>query len=177
MILKNWYKALMSQALYQAVTFVNYAGANISKSIGTSGYFNLFGFEYSNDYYPALKNIITTASMYSKAGVVFGTGTKEPTFDDYWLSGDQITTIECSVAVTRTMGDDGAIITGIYTITNTASSDITIGEVGLIASTAGTSTAGDRIMVERSVLDTPVTIPPGGIGQVTYTIRMGYPAA
>ena len=33
----------------------------------------------------------------------------------------------------------------------------------------------EAIWVERTVLETPVTIPAGGVGQVTYTIRMNYP--
>lgn len=29
--------------------------------------------------------------------------------------------------------------------------------------------------INRTVFDTPVTIAAGGVGQVTYTIRMNYP--
>ena len=105
-------------------------------------------------------------------GVYFGTGDTPPTLDDYKLSGDVISGISASVDIVCTDGNidsEYAEIKIVYTVTNSNGEEITIKEVALATSSA--------IMIDRTVLDTPVTIPAGGIGQVTYTIRMNYPTA
>lgn len=112
-------------------------------------------------------------------GVVIGTGTTPPTADDYALSGDIISTFSASASVERFNDENGAGVTATYMITNTGTSDFTIGEIGLIAnishSTYSSSTNTLKALLERTVLDAPVTIPAGGIGQVVYTIRVNYP--
>lgn len=59
------------------------------------------------------------------------------------------------------------------TITNNNETDITIGEVGIVYQTGSSYS----VLFERTVLESPITIPAGGVGQVTYTIRMNYPTA
>lgn len=118
-------------------------------------------------------------SYTSLGGVVFGTGTTAPALDDYCLSGDLITTFAYTVASFTVDADDtGVTITALYTLTNTGDDAFTIGEVGLIASTYDNSnykSANYKCLLERTVLDTPVTIAAGGVGQVTYTLKMNYP--
>ena len=79
--------------------------------------------------------------------------------------------------MTVTPDESGLTITALYTITNTGSSAFTIGELGLIAATYTNVSTNSKCLVERTVLDTPVTIPAGGIGQVEYTITFNYPTA
>lgn len=117
-------------------------------------------------------------------GVCFGDGTTEPTAEDVCLSGVQHTSISSTntiVTFNYSTEDNGDfILTAVYTITNTLENDMTIAEVGLAA--PGSYFSGGYnyhvpILVERSLLEVPVTIPAGGVGQVTYTIRMNYPIA
>ena len=109
-------------------------------------------------------------TKYSGNCVVLGDGDAAPTLDDCKLSGNVLSTITYNADVTRENEDGGATITALYTITNTGTEDITIKELGMIYTNG-------PVMYERTVLDSPVTIPVGGIGQVTYTIRLNYPTA
>lgn len=120
----------------------------------------------------------------STIGQVFGTGTTPPTVDDYCVSGSEIT----NLTFTKTVTYGAGTVTCTYVITNGNSDPVTIGEVALFtpgsftlyynySSGSNKTTFYKTVMLERTVLDTPVTIPAGGIGQVTYTIRMNYPTA
>jgi hypothetical protein len=128
-------------------------------------------------YGPYLGNILSSAA--GNGGVIFGTGTAEPSVNDYCLSGELVTTITGTASVTFTNDDNGATASALYTLTNTGSADVVIGEIGLIASLYSSSSTNlnYKALLERTVLDQPMTIPAGGIGQVTYTIRMNYPTA
>lgn len=119
----------------------------------------------------------------STYGVLFGTGNTVATSDDYKLSGDVITGLS-SANVTYTSeavyDDNGVTLTTVYTISNTTGADLTIGEVGLVANFStkvGQVYAAKfyTLLYERTALDSPVTIPADGVGQVTYTICMNYP--
>lgn len=119
-------------------------------------------------------------------GVVFGDGTVAPSTDDYCLSGNAITGLvkgtNVTIASRLERGDAYEEQTCVYTISNTSAKAITIGEIALAGAyytgTGTNSAASYRTMpfiIERTVLDSPITIEAGGIGQVTYTIRMNYP--
>lgn len=178
MFTKNWYKALACAMTGQntpGCQFKSHQGSDFK--ISTASFVvNQIGKNVDKAGTPSLHKVRTAYNTYG--GVVFGTGTTPPTKDDYCLSGDLITTISCSSAVDYEFDDTGITFTAIYTITNTGSSDITIGEIGLMCGLYSDSDTNAlyKSFVERTVLDTPVTITAGGLGQVTYTIRMNYPA-
>jgi hypothetical protein len=112
-------------------------------------------------------------------GVVFGTGDTPPTLDDYCLAGSLVSGYSCDKEITKELTDESAKVTAVYTITNTSGEAITIREVGLIGQATGTSANnGDyNGLIERTVLDEPVTIPAGGTGKVTYTLKLAFPVA
>lgn len=120
------------------------------------------------------KQVLSTATPTDSSGIVIGTGNAAPTIEDYAFSGDIITTFAYSITQTFASDEDGAELTDVLTITNTGSADFTIREIGIVGNP---SSSGNQksMLLERTVLDTPVTIPAGGVGQVTYTIRMDYP--
>lgn len=175
MFLKNWYNAL-GQAMSAAnatTTYVNTSGSEFTQNNSIDvNVVKIGDYSDTSNYSPSMRNVRTTISSYT--GVIFGSGTTPPTIDDYKLSGDIITTISAAVNHTFTTDDDGSCYQCLYTITNTGTSEITIGEVALFAGAA--SSSSKKFLVERTVLDSPVTIPAGGIGQVTYAIRLNYPA-
>lgn len=113
-------------------------------------------------------------------GVSFGTGNTPTSFDDYTLSGDVVTAISFTLVRSCGVDDNGCTLTCIYTITNTENKDVTIGEVGIWGRYEYYYNNSNRKtvypLIERTVLESPVTIPAGGVGQVTYTIRLNYPA-
>lgn len=160
MILKNYYLALGSWHTYTAQTGINVAGT--SKTIsGATSYQAIRMDQY-------MKSVQTSYA----AGVILGDGDLPVTLDDYKLSGSVITGITASVAFSPSLEETGATASGLLTITNGNADSVTIKEIGICASISNTI-----LMVERTVLDSPVTIPAGGVGQITYTIRMNYPTA
>lgn len=165
MFTKNWYK-LLSNAFadkHNLLSLTNSAGSSVKYDSEYSMQGNIAFVDILND------GIQTTAT----SGVHIGTGTTLPTVDDYCLSGDRITTFTNSNAITTEANDNAFVITTLYTITNTADTAITIGEIGVFGYTGN----NNAVLLEHTVLESPITIEAGGVGQVTYTIRFNYPTA
>lgn len=152
--------------------YKNYSGDIRTQTNSISNDCLGFGNTSTSNYYSATMRVVRT-SVGSYGGVIFGTGTAQPTIDDYKLSGNIISTIVASVSYTRTVTEDSTVFQCVYTLTNTGTEEITIGEIGLIGGSG--SYESNKMLVERTVLDSPVTIPAGGVGQVTYTITFNYP--
>lgn len=115
---------------------------------------------------------VNSSNSFSKRGVCFGNGTTPPTENDHCMEGDLLTNYGCS----QTYEFSKDSITFTYTITNNGSDPFTISEVGLL----GYAYVGNGnyryyssgILLDRTLLESPITIPAGGVGQLTYTIRM-----
>lgn len=174
MFTKNWYTALISTMSYKELSYTNING----DTKATHPSYARYCIDFCNSsgvYVPNLNTVLTTTD--GKGGVIFGTGTTPPTIDDYYLSGNLITSFTALTSVNVLIDDDGCTFTTTYTLTNTSENDFTVGEIGIMCNPASTgSAAASKALYERTVLDTPITIPAGGIGVVTYTIRMNYPA-
>ena len=111
-------------------------------------------------------------------GVAFGDGNTPVTFDDYKLSGHIITGLTVSYnKVLSHAYDDRATMTVVYTITNNNAEAVTIREIGMFGHSRYTEQSSSEVimLMDRTVLDSPVTIEPNGVGQVTYTINLNYP--
>lgn len=174
MFTKNWYKVIGSTFSLSPINVINLSGATITTS--TSYISNaLSPTSNSNDYFrPSVYALRKSLSDYG--GVIIGTGTAPASLDDYCLSGDLITAYNYSVSVEKNIADDGCTIKATYTITNTGDEIITIGEIGLMVCPGYASQQSrDKVLLERTVLESPITIPAGGVGQVTYTITFNYP--
>ena len=97
------------------------------------------------------------------------------------MSGELFTTYTASYTDNIEQDDNGATRTIMYTLTNTGTEDFTISEVGLFGAAYLKHKDYARylnyhVLFERTLLETPITIPAnGGVGQVTYTIRLDYP--
>ena len=127
----------------------------------------------------------STALQYTN-GVIFGSGNTQPTIDDYTLSGSPIQNIAHTYTIDTSYNNDGSysILTAIYTITNNNEVDITIGEIGILgesrwqtSSTSSIKYSSDHYLFERTALESPITIAPGAVGQLTYTIKLDYPVS
>lgn len=114
-------------------------------------------------------------------GIKVGSGTTAPTEDDYKLESflaDIVNNVivfrtSGNVVITRGYTNDTPYITFSITVTNTSANAVTISEIGMFGwaavSIAGTASM-TTVMLDRTLLDTPVTIPAGDTGLVTYTI-------
>lgn len=164
MFTKNWYKL-------HGIGWFGYK-ARLRKVDGS----------YANSYYTGFGNIYSALELFkstpsvqsnkNSAGIVFGSGVTPPTANDYCLE-NMITTISGSGSRVFSDNDDSVTVTYTYTLSNTGSSDVTISEVGIQISVTNTG----YVLVKRTLLDSPITILAGGVGQVTYTISMNYPTA
>lgn len=192
----NWYRALYAVMSNDGVKptsedkkiyVTNYSGiTNILdyQNQGNSPYqalmLNSGAYNVTQGMAPTLTNVRGAVSD-SSAGVIFGNGDAAPKPDDYCLSGDIITNLAAICTASRICTDEKVELTALYTITNNNNMAVTLSEVGLFASIRVIESNGGAAkkahLVERTVLDNPITIEPGGVGQVTYTITMNYPTA
>ena len=181
MFTRNWDKALahtIANAPSDSLKYKNYKGNELMVSSGAPEILKI-ATNADSPCNASLHKVRTSYHTYG--GVVFGTGTTPPTKDDYCLSGTLLTNFSYSAGVTTTPDANGVTIKAIYTITNIGSADMTIGEIGLMGNiySSGNTSANQsddrKGFIERTVLDEPVTIQAGGVGTVTYTIRMNDP--
>lgn len=172
MFTRNWYTLLATNFLYDYNTVK--ATSCTGSQLALPNLFPWFGNTSNSWQYPSVYYVKKSLNE-SGGGVLFGTGDAAPTMDDYKLDGDIISDFSYSAAVTKTFDDDNATVTALYTVTNTGTAPMTIKEIGLVVCGSSSNGAANRTLLERTVLETPITIEPGGVGQVTYTIRMNYP--
>lgn len=136
---------------------------------------------FASEFYRSSSSV--SVSEYAKYGVVFGNGTAAESIDSYGMSGDIFTNYTSSNTDSMTYDDSGATRTVIYTLTNNGTEDFTISEIGLMGYAClnyysnSSKQYYNNFLFERTLLETPITIPAGGVGQVTYAIRMNYPTA
>lgn len=161
-----------------------------------SGYGEVAGgsttFNYSSPFYycethaKVEKSALVLDTAYVKStsspyGVVFGNGTTPETVNDCNMAGELFSTYTHSQTLTCEYDETGVTTTIRYTLTNTSETDFTISEVGIFGYAYVKKNGSSyyfryNILLERTVLETPVTIPGnGGVGQVTYTFRMDFP--
>lgn len=132
------------------------------------------GYTYLQSMWCCARNALGTINRTGTMGngyLMLGTGTTAPTEDDYRLESPITTNLSCdSVSVSRTS------LTKTYTatFTNSGSSDITVTEVGFIVyilyNYTNTDERSDHFLMDRTVLDTPITIPAGESRTVTYEL-------
>lgn len=113
-------------------------------------------------------------------GVYFGAGSTPATKEDYCLEAPITSglTITNPSALTWENGGNGKYtVAADYLVRNTTESDINIGEIGVFVSAhynsytnLGNSTENNVLLMERTVLETPVTIPAGEARLIEYKI-------
>ena len=175
MFTKNWYSAVYSAFTQTKLTHVTMDGTERITSVDRNGVITpaLNGDTY---YYAPLGKVQKALTSYG--GVIFGTGNTPAQITDVALSGELVTTFTSSYSIATRVDNDEIVLEALYTLTNTGSDPITIGEVGMIANLTSSSTSAQyKALLERTALESPITIPVGGVGQVIYTIRMNYPMA
>ena len=170
----NYYKGILKVHNPAGVTkYTGLGGTEVTHG-GYSDWMNLGGAITATTARQAyIKNLQTTFG--GNGGVVLGTGTKAPTLEDYKLWGELIAGYTYSSSVENVVDETGQSITATYTITNNNDMAFTIGEVGVIASFTKNATSSEKALLERTVLDEPLTIQPGSVGVLPYTIRIAYP--
>lgn len=116
-------------------------------------------------------NPYTTSSgedAYNKIFCRLGTGTTAATEDDYWLE-TQDDNLTCSSAVASETDSNTKVYT--FTFNNPTSENISITETALgIKLNSNVLRENSSIMLDRTVLDTPITFSPGETKAIIYEI-------
>lgn len=114
----------------------------------------------------------------SSAGhITFWNGASAPSKDAIVPDGTEIKTslFTSSVAISGAVDENGTEVTRLYTLTNASSEAFTIDTVCLCAEFQWAYGKNGVILCDKTQLESPLTIEPGGIGQVTYTLRYEWP--
>lgn len=110
-------------------------------------------------------------------GVWFGSGNAAPTEDDFTLEAP-LEGISVSYSSSKPLvaydGNGKGVATASFTVTNNNEAAVTIREIGCFSNIAPTSTAVIPVLMERTVLETPITIQPGAAVLVTYEITFNH---
>lgn len=128
-------------------------------------------------------NVTVAFSLSNTAvGIHVGTGDTAATENDYTLAS--LITAGLSGVITLSKGmdaNDCPYVTYNLVLTNSTSADIVVKEIGMFqqescgASAGATSGLSNRVfMVDRTVLDTPVTVPANGNAAIYYTLKTSY---
>lgn len=183
MLLKNAYACLQGIFLgKEKASVVNYTGTTSTISIGNATGSKAYGMvallpinaNSMSTCGALLTNIYTNAiDTYSSGGVLFGDGNTPVTINDYALSGNQITGISASVSIEEL--DEK--VTATYTITNNNDTAITISEIARNAKSLANSTMSYNFLVDRELVSPAITIEPGGVGQIPYTLEYNLPTS
>lgn len=178
MITKN-FKALLAVILQSAGNTDTNGLLPIKSQTGTTIYlsFRQNGFPYS------VYNSVSIASSASNNGIRLGTGNTQATENDYNLES-RITSglTASSPAVTYDVDENGNPYKEfLFTLTNTTNSDITVAEIGYFqqvytSTSKGANTSTTTIMLDRTVLSTPVTVPANDSAAIKYTLKTIMPS-
>ena len=163
MLTKNFYSYMRAAFQKTSGTFTQPDGATAAIGLGTSDT-------------PPFKIMNVWAQQSKAIGVSFGTGTTPATVSDYALEsilGDNKINVSTPSSISFSRYDTYEEYTVTFGVTNKTAEAITISEVGL-TSLPLKGTPNYYALVDRTVLDTPVTIPAGQSKQITYTIRFNY---
>lgn len=113
---------------------------------------------------------ITETSSYE--GVYFGSSDTPATEDDYNLAAPFTSGLSVSstgVAAPE-VSDEKITLRASYVVTNNNTEAITIREIGCFNRVPYSSSKSYLTLFERTVLDNPITIPPGEATSITYRV-------
>ena len=174
MLTKNFYNWLFSLATKKEIAngYTDYTGATA----------NAYPYTSMNSL-SVIDNLhyLSIGTMSSSAyGVKLGTGVTPATFNDYTLENVIIEGLSVAnqESILLNAESDNSSVSATYSIKNISSEPINISEIGLFnRAYVDGSTTRKLVLLERTVLEEPITIAPGQTKQITYTIRMNYPTA
>lgn len=117
----------------------------------------------------SLNHMITVPTTDSVTFIRIGTGTTAATENDYKLEAP-VTGVTCDSVITAISGNDSKK-TYTATFSNTTDADVVVTEIGFLTNFYYYSSSdNDNFLLDRIVLDTPITIPAGESKAITYEL-------
>lgn len=127
--------------------------------------------DFCNMNYPVCAELTESGT----AGVYFGTGDTPATENDYRLEAPITSGLKFSnQSIVYTTDDEKVIMQASYAVTNSTAEDITIREIGCTSYINKYSSGSVLSMIDRTVLDEPITIPAGEATSFTYKVTYNY---
>lgn len=173
MLTKNFYNYMMARASKMTVT----NGLLLPDgTVQNAGYYSSISSEVLLDIIDTLKKPSNTTITTN--GVFIGTGVTPATAADsglesYLMSGFSMANPSAPAISAET---DHVSISATYSITNTGDTALAISEIGLFGNVyTGSGPSTTVVLLDRTVLEEPITINPGISKMLTYTIRFNYP--
>lgn len=151
----------------------NIPTTNLQNLVGLDGtetrMINRNGYEQHMNGWYNIMNHLAKSSSNNNLYLKVGTGTTAPTENDYELQ-----TVNTDVSCDTVVVGNSANYTKTYTATfsNPTNSDITVAEVGLYGNIMFDAPNEDYmdVLLDRTVLTTPITIPAGESKAITYEL-------
>lgn len=143
---------------------------------GTTYYITPSTFTNTSSFPYSAAQILTISS--TQPGFCVGSGTTAATEDDYDLASQITSGLSASIVANPYLDDNNdPCVDFDLTITNTGSTPVTIAEIGYkqnitcAAAQGGTSSSNRVCLLDRTVLDEPVTIPASDYAVIRYTLK------
>lgn len=117
-----------------------------------------------------------SAGVPTEWGLYFGNGDTEPSVTDYSLAGDLLSIYGTGGTVTLSQTQTGDLLEFRATlpVQNVGSDTATIKEIGFFANLDVVGWSLQPILIDRTVLDTPITLAPQEIKDIIYIMRFSY---
>lgn len=113
-----------------------------------------------------------TSTYSDNSYIYFGDSNEPESKEDYMLKGSILNScIDLVYKLTTIREEDKVKLTTVYTIKNISDSTITIREVAIITPVYYGNVNSYKFMFDRTVLDEPLTLASGQVGEITYTIE------
>lgn len=173
MITKN-FKHLLAMVLLNNGSQATPAYLPVTTMNGTTQYIG------GRMYFPGTVTYSVSTSS-SSTGIHLGTGDTAPTENDYALESKISSGITASTPTRQYNKDNNGnpYLTLMFTVTNTTSSDIIVKEIGFVQSAylatnmgSSQSSNGTHILLDRTILSQPVTIPANDSAAIKYTLKV-----
>lgn len=166
MLLKNFCKVISVMpdlATTNVPSLLNDANTSVQGGSGSTKYWY---YPYTSSNYYVLSNGKSSNSYdsrtYQYTGILLGTGTTAPTFDDIALESPLLT-LDPVGTPSYTLDRANGLFRWVMTVRNNTSSDISFSEVGLVIARIPSNGAvfNNYILLTRDVLQSPITVPAG----------------
>lgn len=171
MLTKNAKKLILYCIMDSCISGTTHPEPNVVKYTLT----NIQGNSVTTDAYASsmysfinsLNHVKTDPTQDSITFIRCGTGTSEPTENDYGLSF--VSGMSCDSVITSIGGN---VSKKIYTATfsNNTDADIVVTEIGFLTNFFYTRVNNDNFLLDRILLETPITIPAGESKAITYEL-------
>lgn len=165
MLLRNYYNQLFS--FFSEVVIEN--GLKTPDGALGASYCPSSGSNLSNSIINSIRGLNGASTSYSHRSLVVGSGSTPASVDDYRLES-MITTSVSASGFSKSIDNDGNFVV-VATVKNGGSSSITINEVGIPSTCYNGSSNSVVCLVERTVLDEPITLGAGESCFLTYKVN------